>query len=348
MNNEIKARTDAEVRGFLNDAIAAGRINEEGAQHVLWFHGYVCENNLGNEEAGKAIDYSSATISTLFGGKYAASDWSRVVKQIAAFRKRETAKVCSLNVGFVETEISRLIFNICDSAHADHLPAYIFGASQIGKTRCLTEYARRANSSRVVYVSCGSGMSHLQFAQMLAKKAHLRGVMSKASASLIDEVKTAFDSSTLLILDEFSKILATDTHLTSRKIVEYVRDIYDESHCGLVLAMTPVGFNTLLNGPDNKVYEQFFRRGILQVGLPDVPPVCDIVAFAKSFGLNEPQGEMLSFVKNLMHSRGQNVFLAHLQKAYAFAKKSGAAMSWDLYMKAAKSIESLRNIKNEY
>ena len=352
----LQIRSDETMRDIIDRAIDRGQLTTEQGEHVFWLHGHSIKNNLSLPELSKATGISKATLSQVFSGKYPADDWSQIVARILSYRKQSDSLVLSADVGFIETTTAKLIFKCCKRAMYDNMPAFIFGASHLGKTRSLEEFVRRCNSPAIKYLRCRSGMSKTRLARLLGKTCNLRNLDKISSNDIIDGVVASLNHSSLLILDEFHMCLNTVKPDVSRQLVEFIREVYDLSHCGLVLCSTDVGLTSFEEGPNKLSFDQLRRRGILKVVLADVPPVKDINEFCRAFGLSYPHGEELVFVKSLIKLRGLGVFIAYLSNARRSIDAINAKASttqpmqldWPYFLKLSKGFEALSNIEAEY
>ena len=72
------------------------------------------------------------------------------------------------NIGIIETEVKQTVFHACQAALNDGMPAFIYGASQIGKTTALVEFQRLNNHGRTVYLRMGSGWTRARLVRELA------------------------------------------------------------------------------------------------------------------------------------------------------------------------------------
>jgi len=348
-------RTDESMRDVIDRAIERNQLTPDQGEQIFWLHGHAIDHNLTLPMLSSRTGISKATLSLVFSGKYPADDWSQIVKRIIKFRQQSDSLVMAADVGFIETTTANLIFKLCKRALYDNMPAFIFGASHLGKTRSLEEFVRRCNSPAIKYLRCRSGMSKTRLARLLGETCNLRSLDKLSSNEIIDRVVNSLNDSSLLILDEFHMCLNTVKPDVSRQLVEFIREVYDLSHCGLVLCATKVGLTSFEEGPNKLSFDQLRRRGILKVVLADVPPVKDINEFSRAFGLPYPHGEELQFVKSLIKVRGLGVFIAYLSNAKRTVEAHNAkhpsepiALDWAYFLKIAKGFESLSNIEADY
>ena len=345
-----------EIRRAIAHAITVGKIkSEEDGETVFWLYSFAREETLSYKELAAEMARrlsaqrapSDNTIYQVFHGSYQAASWAGFVEIVEDFRSIIEEDAKRKNIGFVQTETARIIFNACRSALNDAMPAFIYGASQIGKTTALEEFQRTHNHGRTKYIRMGSRWTKGRVVRELASMLG-NGTKHTKQWALEDAIFGGLSKFNLLIVDEFHLALETTTDARAKEIVEFLREIYDRTGCGLVLSSTKVGLEGLENGRNKMLFDQLRRRGVVRVILPDVPKIKDINAFARSFDLPIPAGETLASIKMLLKSRGLGVFVKYLQKAYALAKASGEALTWEGFKAVNDGYAALGDMKNEY
>ncbi len=345
-----------EIRKAIAYAVSAGKVkSEEDGELIFWLYGYARELYLGYNDLEAAIKArlgdklapSANTIYQVFHGSYAAASWSGVLDLIRKFRAMVHEELKRKNIGFIETETARVIFNACRAAMNDGMPAFIYGASQLGKTTALLEYQRLNNHGRTKYLRFGSRWTKCRVVRELAAMLG-NGVRATKQWALEDAIFHGLSKFNLLIVDEFHLALETTSEAAGKEIVEFIREVYDRTGCGLVLSSTKVGLESLEGGKNKMLFDQLRRRGVLKVVLPDVPKVKDINAIARSFDLPLPSGEMLQNIKLLLKTRGLGVFIKYLQKAYALSRESREALTWDGFRAVNDGYAALADMKADY
>lgn len=344
--NGAPTRTDAQVRAVITQLVAMRRIDEEQGELLFWLHGFGQDKNVSDANLSAMMKVSQAAVSQLFSGKYAAEDWTPMIDRIKALKEVEEEEMKKLDLGFVMTHTAKTIFAACEGAMTDGMPAFIYGASQIGKTTALEEFQRTHNHGRTKYLRVGSNWTKARFVRELGLACKVRNLVSMTTWQIEDSVFESLNRYNLLIVDEFHLCMETVSDATSREIVEFIREVYDRTRCGLVLSSTKVGLQDLEGGKNAMLFDQLRRRGVLKVVLPDVPPLKDINAIAKSFGLELPKGDVLAKVKALLKTRGLGVFVKYLQKAHALAGKE--PMTWDRFFYVNDGYAALADMKDEY
>ncbi len=345
-----------EIRKAIAYALATHRVkSEEDGELITWLHGYARENVLGyadietvmKDRLGDKLAPSANTIYQVFHGSYAAANWSGVLDSIRKFQHMVHEELKRKDIGFIMTKTADTIFDACQSAMNDGMPAFIYGASQLGKPTALLEFQRQNNHGRTKYLRFGSRWTKCRVVRELAAMLG-NGVKAAKQWALEDAIFGGLSKFNLLIVDEFHLALETTSEAGAKEIVEFLREIYDRTGCGLVLSSTKVGLEGLENGRNKMLFDQLRRRGVVRVILPDVPKIKDINAFARSFDLPIPAGETLSSIKMLLKTRGLGVFVKYLQKAYALAKASGEALTWEGFKAVNDGYAALGDMKNEY
>jgi hypothetical protein len=151
----------------------------------------------------------------------------------------------------------------------------------------------------------------------------------------------AIDDRTLLIFDEFHQVFIGASDLEARKIVEFVREVYDRTHCGIVICGTKVVQEEFERGRQRMVWDQFRRRGMVELVLPDVAPKSDAHKIAAAFGLDEPDSATMEIVRNMLERSGIGMYFKFLQFAHGMATTQKKPLSWDHFQQAHKSIKAL-------
>lgn len=343
-----------QVRAAISQAVARGQVSEEDGEEVFWLYSYAQEYHLKEADlAAKMGAYDKNTLYQLFRGMYGVqkdgkySSWANVIKAIRAFKAVEIEEMKKKNIGIIETEVKKVVFQACTAALNDGMPAFIYGASQIGKTTALMEFQRLHNHGRTIYLRMGSGWTRARLVRELALRFG-NGVKATKCWALEDAIFGSITRYNLLIIDEFHLALETTSEQSAKAIMEFIREVFDRTGCGLVMSATKVGLSGLEGGKNQMLFDQLRRRGVVRVVLPDAPPVRDINTIARSFDLALPTGEVLAGIKRLIKERGLGVYVKYLQKAYALAKAKKEPLTWEGYAKTVNGYLKLSEMKTEY
>lgn len=343
-----------QIRAAIAQAVARGQLSEEDGEEVFWLYSYAQEYHLKEADlAAKMGAYDKNTLYQVFRGSYGVqkdgkySSWANIIKAIRSFKAVELEEMKKKNIGIIETEVKKTVFQACTAALNDGMPAFIYGASQIGKTTALMEFQRLHNHGRTVYLRMGSGWTRARLVRELALRFG-NGVKATKCWALEDAIFGSLTRYNLLIIDEFHLALETCTEASSKAIMEFIREVYDRTGCGLVMSATKVGLAGLEGGKHVMLFDQLRRRGVVRVVLPDAPPTRDINTIARSFEMALPTGDVLAGIKRLIKERGLGVFIKYLQKAYALSKAKKEPLSWDSYAKTVNGYLKLSEMKSEY
>lgn len=342
-----------QVRIAVEQAVARGQVTEEEGEEVWWLYNYAQEHHLKEGDlAAKMKAYDKNTLYQVFRGSYGVykdgrcSSWAAVVKAIREFKKIEIEEMKKKNVGLIETEVKQTVWRCCDAALNDGMVSFIYGKTRIGKSVSLQAYQREHNHGQTIYLEMGAGWTRPRFVRELARKFG-NGVKATKSWALEDAIFDTLKRSNLLIVDEFHKALTTTGERNSASVLEFIRDIRDKTHCGLVLCATKVGMERFETGANKEMFEQLIGRSIIKAVLPDRPPVRDLNTIARAFELPIPTGDDLKSVKKLVGTYGLDRLFAYMQKAYAITKKDKQPMSWKAFQKVMNGYLALAHMETE-
>jgi len=315
----------AAVRGLE----ATGQITAVQSENILWLYNFVQAASLSLENAGRAVGLSGTTIYRLFTASYGAA-YDSVLDKVAKFRRLTEERQKRKAIGFVETSTWKKIDAICRQALNAQMPAFIYGPSQMGKTTCLLEFARRNNHGTTKYIRMPASPSFSFFVKTVAMCCSISSQHSTVE-HLRERVCHALDSRNLLIVDEFHQALVTVSDRRAAQIMEFIREIYDRTGCGIVLSATRVGEAEVERGRNAGVYDQLRRRGMAKLVLPDMPPASDIRKIAAAFGLPAPEGRILETIRAMLKTSGLGMYVKYLQSAHVLASSRSEKPSWDTF-----------------
>ena len=318
--------------GLSGDVVATAmdRLVDDGAITpldkglVMWLFGEAKGRGLSLADTGKMIGYDQTTVSRLFRGRYEGS-MQNVAKAIKRAKHLADERSQMVSAEFIETSIWRDVRATCDLALVHQMPAIIEGPSQMGKTVALREYQRRSEYAvRYVRVPSAPGIRGMMEAVADACMVTTRCT----SEQLRRRVAKSLDERTLLILDEFHQLAISSGAQSARKCMEWVRELYDESKCGLVFCGTNKIMTDLFEGEVGQVADQLLERCIVQLTIPARLPDTDIALVGQAYGLPPPNGEVLDLVRTLRMNRLCKV----LMLSEGLARKRGVPLSWDAFL----------------
>lgn len=264
----------------------------------------------------------------------------KFVSGMARFQELEQERAKAQRVPVVHTPTLKRVWNACDLARESQSPVFLIGPSHIGKTVALTSYRDEHNHGATVYVrlQAASGLGGM----VKAIAASIGGIGMKGNtATLIESIKKRLRSNMVLILDETHELIYTYRKESFFACLEVLREIYDAVGCGFVLCGTALLMRRV---QDNRgELEQFFRRGVHRVQLPDQPTKADLGAICESVGLEFPaaadrvtvtiSGRTITespyeILKQVGREEGLKSITERIRYGQRFAKKEKTALAW--------------------
>lgn len=306
-------------------ADAVKGLPEEQARAIRWLAQYCRLNNLGKSQLGSLIKkpngqyYNYDSIYQLLSGGRTrrGENIQPICEAIDNLRELEMQREQLVTSGFIHTRLSSEIWKRCDKARLRQRIAFIFGDSQIGKTEALREYTRRNNHGQTLYVECPDGGSKLILLKAIAKE--IGGISMKVTQDVMaDNIISSVDHTMLLIIDEAHRMLKSGAGL---RALDFIRRLWNETKCGIVLAMTNEGKHELLTGSHAKELEQLWRRRTQPLQLPSIPPVDDLNLFAAAYHLGPADDKEVAIRVKVATASGRTRTQTHRQSPLALQQQ---------------------------
>lgn len=332
------------VKQALADQVRRQELPSDHEALVWWFYGHCRTEGWDLKEAAAQIGKDSTTLYRVWTGKYGAS-LDNICQDIARYRRLAEERATRVKLDFVETSIWKVCDKVCNAALVTQTVAFIWGDSQIGKTTALEEYARRNNHGQTKLVRMPASAGVQLFMKELAKACYVSP--ESCFEKLRERVLNAIDDKTLIIVDELHQAFTSYQSGSAIKVMEVIREIYDRTHCGMVLVGTNVLRDNLTTGRLAAILEQLRRRGTIKVQLPAHPPKVDLDRIAKKFGLPPADGIALEVVKDMIHTSGLGMYIKFLSSAGMLANREGRKLTWDHFVQAHDIIARLSQKREE-
>lgn len=298
--------------------------NERSA--IRWLHSHALDQGWTMAEAAVKINKAENTLYQIFTGRHQAGK-KTVVEEIERLRKLVAARAGLNSLKFVETALSKRIFQVCDACLNHQRIAFIFGDSQIGKTTALEEYQRTHNHGSTILVRMPAAGKMGDFLRALA--AQLRISHRHTTQELKIRIKAAFDDRMVLIVDEAHQGMRYRSgRAYSTEPYEFLREIHDERKCGLVISATNVFREELETGRQAGVLEQLSRRRLVALQLPNTPTTADLNTFAAAYGLEPATGEAADLQKHTIKDQALGVWLMLLRMTAGRTHRDNKPMTW--------------------
>jgi DNA transposition AAA+ family ATPase len=315
------------VKTNLAEMIRARKITQDQADLIWWFYSFSRANDWTLKQAAGELGVDGSTLWRVLKNEYGAKI-DNFCEKIARQKIRLVEQATITNVTFVETKTAREIFKVCDAALFSQTIAFIFGDSQQGKTMALEEYARRHNHGQTKYIRLPASAGVQLVAKEIAKACYVSH--KSCFEHLRDRIMRAIDKKNLIIIDELHQCFSSYNKTSTIKVLEFIREIYDRTKCGMVLCGTHVLKEEMERGKLSLMAEQLRRRGIIQINLPNNPPKSDIDKIANSFRLESPANGSNEYdiIKSMLQHSGLGMYVKLLQAASSMAKKEDKPIEW--------------------
>jgi DNA transposition AAA+ family ATPase len=299
---------------------------------VRWLYGHAKDNdwNWGDVEAHTGI--SSTRVFRIWNGTYIHKHTGQPLDITDECRRIETLRQTAIDRGgkdlggFVETTVFQRISKVCDEALLCNTIAMVYGESQIGKTASLKEYARRNNQGQTVYVLMPASAGVQSMMRAIAEACH---ISSRACfENLRNRVLRYLDDTKLLILDEVHEAFVSYQKQATVKCMSVLRQLQEQSQCGLVLCGTNVFRSQIERGEFAQSLKQLRKRGIWELQLENTPSSTDVALIYRHHKLGKPSGEAAALVKNITAEHGLGKFAKFMVRAAQVATSRREQFQW--------------------
>lgn len=326
------------------------------------------KNGITLGEFAAQLGTDKTTVSRIVQGTYMTPDKTRrmtisdrLMRAMAAFKNLAEERSKDTKTGFVMTPTAQRIWTACDLARESRSPVFITGPSHIGKTWALTEYARTHNHGATLLFRMKVASGRRGMVKPLAERTGYSE--ETATEDMLSGFKTAMRKrpNCLLAFDEMHQLIYTARKESFFTCMETLREVYDECGNGMVFSSTEL---LLARIRDNRSeMEQFFRRGVHKVVLPDQPQRGDIAAIAETLGLEFPEQrltctvrvgrEMITdtpfdLLKQIGREEGLKAITERLRYAGRFAKKDNSRLDWSHFVRAHHTIAANSVSSNDW
>lgn len=312
---------------------------DEQRSLIRWLHAHSIENQLSLTALAAAVGLDTSTISRVFHGKYSAG-LEGVCQEVARFKKLFEARQLGRKLAFIETELSRRIAKLCDSTLEFQKISFIFGASQTGKTTALKHYQAEHNHGTTIYCRMPTGGVHTHFLEEMAMA--LRISPKDCERNLRRRIINCFDDRMLLIVDEAHQCVVGHGSAPRRlKALEFIRELYDTSGCGVIICGTPILASEIESGINRGLLQQFVRRRWASLRLPDRPSENDLRAFSAAYHLPAAEGEYAELQRDVVRDEALGMWLTLLRMASKMANGKKQAVTWEIVKRAWVALKRL-------
>lgn len=343
---EVPAKDAAKPLGITAVEIreVAGLYDKTTGDNILWLHVHAGENGLDYGGLERALKVDRTTITRVMRGIYK-NGAGKIIrpdsfnKAVATLRRGAATQAGRVDIGFVETETSGLIFDIIHAAARDRQAALIHGPSHVGKTHTLREAVRRTPGAYYMTVLADSGMRG--FVRDMAEALGLRPD-GMTHAEIKRAIRARLDENTVLVIDEAHQIVNTFSGHQRVATIEWLRQIvHDGAGATLILCGTHVWGEALSKSKLAPLLTQVVRRG-RELYLKDAPSAEDVGLIVSAYGFPRPVGEARSTILRVAREDGIKAVCTRLSRAIADAAEEGRPVEWADVLNADHTINLYR------
>jgi DNA transposition AAA+ family ATPase len=184
---------------------------------------YLKNKGISQNQVGKEIGVSSATISQFLAGKYS-GDVKALGRKVLDWLDRQEERGKDLTIPTIETKNYGVIHRVCGLVHKNKDMGLIAGPAGVGKTYALEQYGKE--NSNVILIKVDSTYNRQTLLQEIAKltQSKIKGDFRMIFDNILEVLS---NRDYLLIIDEADQL--------KHNCLELVRNIHDKTKTGVVL-----------------------------------------------------------------------------------------------------------------
>ena len=321
---------------------AVSWLEPEHKEAALWLYEHCHDGHLALDVLASKLNrgaqhgpYTGIQLEYLFRGRYC-WDLDHLASDVTKYRALVDARERIKRPDFIVTELTQQIFGVCDRTRSYNKVQMLFGDGQIGKSKGLEEYAR-VNRRTTHYLRLPTQAPLRATLELLAQTCRL-GSRSPGTAILRSQIVKHFDSRMLLIIDELQQVTLARRGSDRLATVEFLREIYDASGCGLVLCGTNEAMQEIETGENALWLRQLRRRALPTITLPAVASDADILSFAGHFGLTvEMSAAAMGEARKIATENGIGLLITYFQGAARMAAAEQVSATWEHFLRTVKA-----------
>jgi len=230
--------------------------------------------------AARAAGMEASTLCRALKGAYAGD-----VAEVEA--KCARALDAMAGPAVIQTSVVAGCRAVCAAAFAAREVGMVWGPTQCGKTTALMQVCRENGEYRMFRFPATAGIPLLASEIARAYGVWEDGLSFGKCRQRI--LETARD--TLLIADEVHEAFVAYGQQATTLALEFVREIYDRTGCGLMLCGTDAMPRNMQSGRYAPVLAQTAQRGIFRKAFGARPPWRDVTAAARHHGIGKELDE---------------------------------------------------------
>jgi len=301
--------------------------SQEDQDDLQWLFSYATQE-LGNSR-DRLCEILQADWSTVFRvatGSYPASI-ANFMEKVRDMKRRVNATVT--DTGFVETMVSRKIFDVLDYALAGDINGgkivLITGSSRRGKTTIIQEWCRRNNHGKSVYIDAPESGGMRAILYEIADACRVN--KGRKTSDLRERVIGSFNRRRILIVDEIARLVPKNREPKVTEL-EFLRRLHDKTGCAIAICATPVFEHMVDTSRMHDFLEQLVGRIAEPLKIPENVYRDECRAFLKAFGADQADKPLLDLTHQIANSTGKlGILFELLNQAAALAKATNTPLS---------------------
>ena len=313
---------------------ATETLPEDQKQAVRWFHAHCYGKGDDMATAARRIGKDKTVLFRVFQGKYPAG-LDSITASINTYRRLAEARDKVGRPPFIQTSISKKVWNRCEMALHLQRVCIIIGDWQIGKSYAAEAYKEEHNHGQTKLVRLPAGCGYKIALESIAKACSMPHKVDLSD--LRENILSALDSRHLLIIDEVDEPLAGRFSGGALQIYSFIREIYDQCRCGLVLIGNSTFEEALTKkGPMGKWMAKLRRRAMKPLILDSSAPDEDLWALAAYYGLPVPAKDTQAYQAARIVAAGDGLgqYVIYLQAAKRGSTMAQQEITWEHFLAA--------------
>lgn len=320
--------------------VATRDLEPDQAQQIRWFHQHCVDSRLSMADAAKLINRSENTLYQVWTGSHGAKK-DAICADIGKLMLLVQSQVGTGKVAFVETAMTRDVYELARKAQTFNRIAFLIGEIQRGKTEALNAVVRKMPGEALLLRVPSGGKWSVFLRCVLAPKFGLNPKLPEYT--IRREVLKAVNSRTLLVVDEAHQGLERASNPQAGRVLEYLRELQDTTQCGLLICATPTLEHEMEDGKLARMLAQVKERELLTIRLDGNISEEELDTFAAAYGLPPAQGPALEAQMTIARGRSLGAWLNVLRLAQKNAHDGQTALEWGHVLKTSDILRVLRN-----
>lgn len=296
--------------------------DQAAQEDLLWLHGYAAEALSGSRSAlVEWLQVDWTTVTRIWRGTYPAGI-DQFLERVRHLRRKAEAENRS---AFVETPITRKIFQLCDFARDQGAMVMVSGPTGRSKTHGILAWRRQNNHGRALYCYAPEHGGFSAFLAALARSMSISG--RNNNRMLADTIEHGLDYRNVLLIDEVAHLMPGGRGPTVQSL-EFIRGLHDRTGCGVVLVATDLFEDQMAGGRWARWFEQLAGRVELHLRIPQRFGRGEIAEICAAY-VEEPDPDLIRTAAEIANARqgGVRELFRHLGRAALAAGKLGQPLA---------------------